>query len=208
MYASERFNAYSHLIGTVLAIAGLVILVVKSSLYGDAWRIVSSSIYGSTLVILYGFSTLYHSIRSTKAKQVLQKFDHCSIYLLIAGSYTPFALVTLNGAWGWTLFGLVWGLCVLGIIQDVTIFRKSQTRLLSLIIYVLMGWIVLIAIKPLVAAMPFWGLFWLVAGGLAYSIGVYWFVNDEKIRHGHGIWHLFVLAGSIAHYICIFLYVS
>lgn len=176
-------------------------------MYGDAYRIVSSAIYGGSLIFLYGISTLYHSIRSHHAKAVLQKFDHCAIYLLIAGSYTPFTLTTLNGGWGWSLFGISWGLAIFGIIQEVTIGRKSETRILSLILYLLMGWLIIVAIYPLIHHMSAPGLFWLISGGLAYSIGIYWFINDEKIRHGHGIWHIFVMLGSLAQFICVYAYI-
>lgn len=138
---------------------------------------------------------------------MLQKFDHCAIYLLIAGSYTPFTLTTLNGGWGWSLLGISWGLAIFGIIQEVTIGRKSETRILSLILYLIMGWLIIIAIYPLTQRMSSLGLFWLTSGGLAYSIGIYWFINDEKIRHGHGIWHLFVILGSLAQFICVYAYI-
>lgn len=207
MYYGERFNAYSHLTGFILSIIGTVFLLIKSALYGDAYRIVSSAIYGGSLIFLYGISTLYHSIRSHHAKAVLQKFDHCAIYLLIAGSYTPFTLTTLNGGWGWSLFGISWGLAIFGIIQEVTIGRKSETRILSLILYLLMGWLIIVAIYPLIHHMSASGLFWLISGGLAYSIGIYWFINDEKIRHGHGIWHIFVMLGSLAQFICVYAYI-
>lgn len=205
MYRGERFNAYSHLFGTLLAITGLVLLLLQSARIGDVMLITSAAIYGVSLVVLYGGSTLYHSIRAPKIKAVLQKLDHCAIYVLIAGSYTPFALNTLNGAWGWSLFGVSWGLALFGIVQELTLGRK--TRLLSMILYVLMGWLVLVAVYPLLQRMPGAGLFWLVAGGLAYSIGIYWFVNDEKIRHGHGIWHLFVLTGSLCQFVCVYFFV-
>ncbi|MBV8465632.1 MAG: hemolysin III family protein [Burkholderiales bacterium] len=204
MYRGERFNGYSHLAGTILSVGGLAVLVTMAALHHDTWKVVSASIYGSMLVVLYFFSTLYHSVRG-KAKAVLQKFDHSAIYLLIAGSYTPFTLVTLRGPWGWTLFGLSWGLAVFGIIQELTLGRR--TRILSMILYVLMGWIVLIAVKPLIHALPTGGLGWLTAGGLAYSLGIYFFLNDERVPHYHGIWHLFVLAGSICQYISVLFYV-
>ena len=196
MYYGERFNAISHMVGAVASIGALVTMVVIAAGTSDQYRVVGASVFGATLVLLYVISTLYHSVKG-RSKNVLQKFDHCAIYLLIAGSYTPYALVTLQGAWGWTLFGLIWGLAAFGIVQEVTISRKSQTRWLSLLIYLVMGWLVLIAIKPLIANLATAGLVWLVLGGLVYSIGVYWFINDEKIRHGHGIWHLFVLGGSL-----------
>lgn len=205
MYRGERFNGYSHLAGTLLAIAGLTVLVVQASLQGDPWKIVSFSLYGASLVLLYLISTLYHSVKG-RAKAILQKCDHSAIYLLIAGSYTPFSLVTLRGPWGWTLFGLVWGLALFGIVQELTLGRR--TRVLSMILYVVMGWLVLIAVEPLVTSLPTAGLAWLAAGGLFYSIGIYWFLNDEKIRHGHGIWHLFVLAGSACQFVSVLGYVA
>ena len=150
MYYGERFNAISHMVGAVASIGALVTMVVIAAGTSDPYRVVGASVFGATLVLLYVISTLYHSVKG-RSKNVLQKFDHCAIYLLIAGSYTPYALVTLQGAWGWTLFGLIWGLAAFGIVQEVTISRKSQTRWLSLLIYLVMGWLVLIAIKPLIA---------------------------------------------------------
>ena len=204
MYRGERFNTLTHLIGSVMALTGLVLLIVYASLQGDAWRIVAVSIYGTTLFLLYLTSTLYHWLRG-RGKVVFQRLDHCAIYLLIAGSYTPFALVTLRGPWGWTLFGVNWALAIIGIVQENLIGKK--TRVFSLSIYVLMGWLILIAMKPLIAALPVAGLWWLAAGGLIYTIGIIFFIFDEKIPHGHGIWHLFVLGGSIAQFVSIFRYV-
>lgn len=202
MYHGERFNSITHLLGTIFAIAGTVLLIIRSARHGTAYDVTAAAIYGATLIILYCASSVYHMVRRPMLKKALQKLDHCSIYLLIAGSYTPYALVTLRGGWGWSLFGVVWGLAVFGIIQEF-IFAKGA-RILSLIIYLLMGWMIIVAIVPTVRLLPGWGLFWLAAGGLCYTIGVYWFVNDEKIRHGHGIWHLFVLAGSAAQYLSIY----
>ncbi|MDN0081882.1 hemolysin III family protein [Crenobacter sp. SG2305] len=204
MYYGERFNGVSHLAGTILSVVALVALISSASVQGDPWKIVSFTLYGSTLVVLYLISTLYHSVKG-RAKAVLQKFDHSAIYLLIAGSYTPYCLVTLRGPWGWTLFGISWGLALFGIIQEVTLGRR--TRVLSMILYVMMGWLVLVAIKPLVTTLSTPGLVWLAAGGIIYSIGIYWFLNDEKIRHGHGIWHLFVLGGSLCQFISVFWFV-
>ena len=204
MYYGERFNAISHCVGAVLALIGCACLVISSAWQGAVKEIVSASVYGGSLVTLYTTSTLYHSV-SGRLKQIFQKLDHCAIYLLIAGSYTPFTLITLEGAWGWTLFGINWSLAVIGIIQEFWLGKR--TRVLSLIIYLVMGWLIVIALKPLVAAMPVAGLAWLVAGGVTYSLGVVFFVLDEKIQHGHGIWHLFVLAGSIMQFISIFVYV-
>ena len=205
MYKGEYFNSISHLIGAVAAIAGLVILVVYASLEGDPWKIVSYSIYGTTLVLLYFFSSLYHSIREP-TKSILRKFDHYSIYLLIAGTYTPFTLVTLRGGWGWSVFGVVWFLAALGIIVDA--LHKKGERIFQVIIYLVMGWLILVGINPLLDALPTNGFYWLLAGGLFYTVGIVFYALDKKIRHGHGIWHLFVLAGSIAHYITVLFYID
>ncbi|MCP9759584.1 hemolysin III family protein [Aquitalea sp. S1-19] len=205
MYHGERFNGITHLFGTLFAITALAALLLEASLQGDAWKLFSFSLYGGSLVLLYLVSTLYHSARG-RAKAILQKCDHSAIYLLIAGSYTPFSLITLRGPWGWTLFFLSWGLAIFGIVQELTLGKR--TRLLSMILYVVMGWLILIAIKPLMAALPAAGLFWLALGGVFYSVGIYWFLNDEKIRHGHGIWHLFVLAGSACQFVSVMFYVA
>ena len=205
MYHGERFNSSTHLMGTVLAAAGAAVLVVLAARQGDPWKIVSFSIYGAMLLLLYTLSTLYHSTRG-KAKDVLRNLDQCSIYLLIAGTYTPFTLVTLRGAWGWSLFGVIWGLAALGIAQEAWLGKGA--RILSLVIYVLMGWLSVIAIKPLIAALTPAGFAWLAAGGLFYTGGIIFYALDEKLRHGHGIWHLFVLAGSASHYLAILLYVA
>ena len=205
MYYGERLNSITHLMGTVLAAAGAVVLVVLAARQGDPWKIVSFSIYGTLLFALYTLSTLYHSTRG-KAKDVLRKLDQCSIYLLIAGTYTPFTLVSLRGAWGWSLFGVIWGLAALGIAQEAWLGKGA--RILSLVIYVLMGWLSVIAVKPLLAALTPAGFAWLAAGGLFYTGGIIFYALDEKLRHGHGIWHLFVLAGSASHYLAILLYVA
>ena len=204
MYYGERFNAWTHLVGAVLALAGGVVLIVQAALVGDPWKVVSVSIYGLTLVLLYSFSTLYHSVRG-RAKNVLREFDHHSIYLLIAGSYTPFCLVTLRGAWGWSLFGAVWGLALLGSLQEL--WLKDGARILSVVIYVLMGWAALAALGPLQDSLGTIGFAWLVAGGLLYTVGIIFYVLDTRLRHAHGIWHLFVIAGSAAHYVAILCYV-
>ncbi len=205
MYKGERANSISHLVGAALAVAGLAALVVLAALKGDPWRIVSFSIYGCTLVLLYLFSTLYHSLRG-KAKTIFQKLDHAAIYLLIAGTYTPFTLVSLRGPWGWSVFGVVWGLALFGLLQDVLLKKRNQ--LLSVSLYVLMGWLVVVAIRPLMQAIPFTGLVWLVSGGMLYTAGVLFYVLDHRIGFGHPIFHIFVLAGSICHYITILLYVA
>lgn len=205
MYYGERFNSISHLVGAALAVAGAALLVVLAARLGDPWKIISFSVYGTMLVALYVFSTLYHSVRG-RAKDVLRKFDHCSIYLLIAGSYTPFTLVSLRGAWGWSLLGVVWGLALFGILQEIWLAKGA--RVLSLVIYVLMGWLALVAVSPLWAALTPAGFAWLVAGGACYTIGIFFYATDHKLRHGHGLWHLFVLAGSICHFFTVLLYVA
>ncbi|WP_332858952.1 PAQR family membrane homeostasis protein TrhA [Janthinobacterium svalbardensis] len=205
MYHGERFNSISHTVGAALAAIGGVILIVAAARTGDPWKIVSCSVYAVMLLTLYLTSTLYHSVRG-KAKAVLQRLDHCAIYLLIAGTYTPFMLVTLRGPWGWSLFGVVWGLALFGIVQEY-VYAKGA-RILSLVIYVAMGWLIVIGIKPLLAALEWNGFLWLVAGGLCYTGGIAFYATDHKLRHGHGIWHLFVLAGSSCHFIAILFYVA
>lgn len=204
MYHGERFNAWTHLVGAVLAAIGAIWLLVVASLQGDPWKIVSLAIYGFTLLLLYSISTLYHSVRG-KAKGVMRKLDHLSIYLLIAGSYTPFCLVSLRGPWGWSLFGVVWGLAVIGMLQEIK--PRSEARVLSIIIYAVMGWIVLVAVKPLLASLGTAGFAWLAGGGAFYTIGIIFFAYDSRFRHWHGIWHLFVIAGSLLHFIAVFFYV-
>jgi len=204
MLKGERFNSISHLFGTAAALAGMVVLVVLASRQGDPWKIVSFSVYGATLVALYSFSTLYHGLHG-KARPVLRKLDHHAIYLLIAGTYTPFTLVTLRGEWGWSLFGIVWSLAVLGIVIDS--FPQRGRRIAPIIIYLVMGWLVLMAAEPLLKVLPPAGISGLLLGGLFYTVGIIFYALDKK-RHFHGIWHLFVLAGSTSHYFTILLYVN
>ena len=201
----ELANAISHGIGIALGITGLVLLVVRAALYGDTWQVVSFSVYGTSLILLYLASTLYHGVQHQRAKEILRIFDHAAIYLLIAGSYTPFLLVSLRGPWGWSLFGVIWGLAVTGIIFKLIFGPKYE--IVSTIFYLLMGWVVVIAIKPLIAALPPAGLAWLIAGGLAYTLGVIFFAW-EKLPFHHAIWHGFVLLGSIFHFFAIFLHVA
>lgn len=205
MVAGERFNSISHLVGAVLAVAGAAVLITSAARQGDPWRIVGFSVYGAMLVALYMASTLYHALRG-RAKNVFRKLDHCSIYLLIAGSYTPFALVSLQGPWGWSLLGVVWSLAALGIAQEIWLARGA--RLLSLTIYVLMGWLALVAVVPLWQALGPAGFAWLAAGGAFYTLGVAFYATDHRLRHGHGIWHLFVLAGSACHFFTLLFYVA
>ncbi len=200
----EKFNTYSHLIGSLLAVAGGVVLIVQGA--GDVWKVVSFSIYATTLVLMYSSSTLYHNARQGKAKNILRMLDHNAIYLLIAGTYTPFVLVSLHGPWGWTLFGVVWGLALIGILQEI--WLKKKTRLASLLIYIVMGWIVVIAIVPLAQTLSWTGVAWIASGGIAYTVGTIFYLYDQKFTHWHGIWHIFVMLGSALHYFAILTYVA
>jgi hemolysin III len=200
----EIAHAVTHGIGILLSIAGLAVLVVFAALYGDAWHITSSSIYGATLILLYTASTLYHGITQPAVKRVLRRIDHAAIFLLIAGTYTPFTLVTLRGAWGWTLFGLVWGFAVLGVVLETAL--KRRIKWLSLTLYLGLGWLVVIAIEPLLNAVATGGLVLLLAGGLCYSLGVIFYVW-KRLTYHHAVWHLFVMAGSLLHFFSIFFYV-
>jgi hemolysin III len=200
MYYGEKLNALTHLVGAVLALAGVIVLVVLAALDGDPWKVVSVSIYGLTLVLLYSFSVLYHSLRG-RAKNVLRELDHQSIYLLIAGSYTPFCLISLRGPWGWSLLGSVWGLAVFGGLQEL--WPVGKARILSVVIYLAMGWMVLVASVPLLKALGPVGFAWVAAGGLFYTIGIVFYALDTRLTHAHGVWHLFVIAGSATHYVAI-----
>jgi len=200
----EFWNVLTHGLGLALSIPALVLLIVYSSIYEDAWHIVSFSIYGATMVILYLASTLFHSSSTKKIRLRLNVFDHASIYFLIAGTYTPFLLVTIRGPWGWSLFGVVWGLAIIGAI--VKLFFTGRYDKISTAVYILMGWLIIIAIKPLIANLSPEGLFWLSAGGLSYSIGAALYLI-KKIPYNHAIFHVFVLLGSICHFISVFFYV-
>ena len=200
----EKFNVLTHGIGLLLSVVALVVLVVSASLKGTVWHVVSFSIYGSSLVVLYFASTAFHWFKNQKIRNRLNVFDHASIFLLIAGTYTPFLLVTLQGAWGWSIFGVVWGVATAGIV--LKFFFAGRFNFLSTIIYVIMGWLIVIAIKPLVAALPFPGLMWLLAGGLSYSVGAVFFLLD-KMPFNHAVFHVFVLVGSACHFITVFWYV-
>ncbi len=204
MYHGERLNAWTHLVGTMLSISGASVLITLAAMMGDPWKIVSVSIFGATLILLYSASTLYHSLRG-RAKAILRKLDHLSIYLLIAGTYTPFCLVTLRGVWGWTLFGIVWGLALIGMLQEIR--PRSEARILSLVIYAVMGWVIVIATGPLLDHLETTGLVLLATGGLLYTGGIVFYAFDDRFRHWHGIWHLFVIGGSLLHYLTIALYV-
>ncbi len=200
----EIANSITHGIGALLSIGGLAVLVGFASLRGDAWHIATCSIFGSTMILLYIASTLYHSIPIPSVKGILRQIDHSAIYLLIAGTYTPFVLVSLRGHWGWTLFGIIWGIAITGIALKATSFGRLPWVSLSL--YLTMGWVVIIAIKPMLAAIDQGGLILLLLGGLTYTGGIVFYVW-KKLPYSHAIWHLFVMAGSSLHFFAILLYV-
>lgn len=205
MYRGERFNSITHLVGSFLAVSGTTAIVTLAAVRGGARKITAVAIYGGMMVLLYLSSTLYHSLRG-RAKKVFHVFDHCSIYLLIAGTYTPFTLVTLHGAWGWSLFAVVWTLAVLGIAKDA--FLHGRFRIASVVLYVLMGWLVIVAFAPLKSALPASGIAWLAVGGIVYTAGLAFFALSKRVAHMHGVWHLFVMGGSICHYVAVLRYVA
>jgi len=200
----EKLNVITHAIGLFLSIIALIVLVIKASIYGTVWHVVSFSIYGVSLIVLYTASTLYHKSKELKIKTKLNIFDHASIYILIAGTYTPFTLVTLNGKTGWWVFGVTWFMAVTGVI--LKLFFTGKYDKLSTIMYVLMGWIMAIVIKPLIHSLPISGVYWLFAGGISYTLGAVLY-SIEKLKYNHAIFHLFVLAGSFCHFISVYFYV-
>lgn len=199
----EIFSSITHGIGALLGIAALVLAVVFAAIYGDAMGVVSAAIYGSTMIIMYTMSTLYHALTHKTAKKIFRIFDHCSIFLLIAGTYTPYTLVTLRGAIGWVLFGLVWASAILGIIFNSINMEKYKK--FTMASYIVTGWVIIFAIKPLINNMKTGGIILLLAGGVLYTLGVIFY--KIKIPYAHPIWHLFVLSGSVCHFFSILLYV-
>ena len=200
----DRANSITHGLGLAFSVLGLVLIVIAAARVGTVWHVVSGSIFGTALVLLYTTSPLYHSFQDLRTKQVLQKFDHAAIFLLIAGTYTPFLLVTLRGAWGWSLFGEVWGLAITGVV--LKFWFAGRFRLVSTLIYIGMGWLVMIALKPLRASLPSAGLELLLAGGLCYTGGTVFYLW-KRLPYHHAIWHLFVLGGSACHWVAVFCYV-
>lgn len=199
----EVLNVVTHLVGLILSIAALALLVTFASIYGNVWHIVSFAVFGATLVILYLASTLYHAAKRRQLRRRLNVFDHAAIYLLIAGTYTPFCLVTLNGWIGWTLFGITWGLAACGVILKV--FFTGKYNLISTIGYVAMGWIAIVAAKPLYTELSTGALFFLLLGGVSYTVGAIFYMQ-ERLKYNHAIFHFWVLLGSIAHFFAIFFY--
>ena len=200
----EIFNSVSHGVGVVLSVAALVLLVLFAVIYSDGLGLFGALVFGISLILLYTMSMTYHIVRNETAKRILRVFDHCSIFILIAGTYTPYLMGPLRSALGWTIFGIIWGVTILGIILNAINLEKF--RILSLICYVLMGWGIVLSIKPLAENLAPGGLWLLVAGGIVYTVGVIFYVM-KKYRYMHSVWHLFVLAGSILHYLSILLYV-
>lgn len=200
----EKWNAWTHGVGASLALVGLPVLIAASYIHGTVWHIVSFSIYGISLFLLYLASTLYHSFRDIKLKHIFKIVDHSAIYLLIAGTYTPFTLVILHGTLGWTVFGIIWGLALAGIAFQLLFINRF--KFLSTLCYVAMGWLMLVCFKPLVAALPAAGLYWLIAGGLFYTVGALFYLYRWFPYH-HAVWHVFVLAGSASHFVSVLGYV-
>ena len=207
MYFGERLNSITHLVGAVLALVGLGALLAVGIEHRDPWMITGFTVFGVTLVLLYTMSTLYHSFYSPRIKRIFQKLDHVSIYLLIAGTYTPYMLVSLREGSGPLMLALVWSLAIVGILLDVLIEKRMKA--LQIVIYLVMGWVCMLDYAELRAAIPESGAIWLTTGGIAYTVGVIFYVLDDlgKLRHAHGIWHLFVLSGSVSHFISVIAYV-
>jgi len=201
--AEEVASSLSHALGIILSIAGLAVLAAFAALHGGAWRIVSVSVYGTTLILLYTASTIYHAVPNPRAKPILRLLDHSAIFLLIAGTYTPFTLISLRGPWGWTLFAIVWTLAICGIALEM---RRVRNRVVAAVIYLGMGWVGVIAIKPLIANIEPTGLLLMLAGGLCYTLGVPFYLW-KRLPYNHALWHLFVLAGSVLQFFSILLYV-
>lgn len=190
----EIFNSISHGAGALLAVAGTVILIVFSAIYSDAWAVVSSAIYGASLIILYTMSTLYHAITNSKAKKFFRIMDHNTIFFLIAGTYTPITLVPLRGALGWVLFGIVWGAAVVGIVFNSINLEKFRKP--SVVCYIMMGWVIIIAVRPMLSNVNEFSLWFLLIGGLFYTVGII-FYAVKKVKYFHSVWHLFTVAGSV-----------
>lgn len=202
--AEENINIITHAVGFIFSIAALVLLVTRASLHGNIWHVASFSIFGSSLLILYAASTVYHSAKTPETRNRFKILDHASIYVLIAGTYTPYTLITLNGATGWVIFGISWAMALTGIV--LKLFFTGRYNLLSTIMYISMGWVIVFAIKPLIHHLPLKGIFWLFAGGISYTMGAILYSID-KIKFNHAIFHVFVLFGSFCHFMSVFFYV-
>jgi hemolysin III len=199
----EISNSVSHGVGAVFSVIGLILLVIRAVGNGDPWQVVSVSIFGTSMVLLYTSSTLYHALIPPRARRIFKILDHSMIYILIAGTYTPFLLISLRGGWGWSMFGVVWGVSIIGIVLKV--FYAGRFKLISTLLYLALGWMAMIAIKPMMANVPTTGLLWLLAGGGAYSIGTIFYMW-RKVPYHHAIWHLFVICGTVCHFKSIYSY--
>lgn len=208
MYRGELFNSITHLVATVVAVVATSVMLTLAVVAGPGGvkRVTALAVYGAMLIFLYLSSTLYHSFPQEKIKKFFHVFDHCAIYLLIAGTYAPFTLITLEGPWGWSLFAIVWALAIAGVAKDA--FLHGRFRAVSVVLYVLMGWLVVAAFKPLRETLPTAGIAWLIAGGIVYTGGIAFYALSKRIRHSHGVWHLFVIAGSVCHYVVVLRYVA
>ncbi len=204
-FGEEMANSISHGVAVIAALVALPVLVAGAVDHGRAVVVVGAAVFGATMVLLYLTSTLYHALPQGKAKRMFLVLDHCAIFLFIAGTYTPFTLGVLGGAWGWSLFGVVWGLAVAGIVLKGVFGARFQA--LSISLYLAMGWLVVIAAQPLLSRASSFALLWLAVGGAAYTIGVFFFVVDDRVRYAHFVWHLLVMAGSACHFIAVFAYV-
>ena len=202
MYAGERFNSITHLVGTIMAVAGTAVIV---SLAAGARAVIAFTVYGTMMISMYLSSTLYHSIRGP-SKEIFHVFDHCAIYLLIAGTYTPFTLLTLRGPVGWWLFATIWALAIAGILKDI--FFRGRFKIASVVLYILMGWLVVVAFGPLRQSLPAAGIAWLAAGGIVYTAGIVFYALSKHVVYTHGMWHLCVMGGSVCHYIAVLRYVA
>ena len=203
VHMEEYFNRLTHGLGVILSVLGLFFLIYWSVLEGGLWRIFSASIYGVSLFLMYLASTLYHTFQKPRLRYIFKIIDHSAIYLLIAGSYTPFTLILIDGTWGWSIFGIIWGLAILGVVYKI--FYINRYKIFSTALYLGMGWMAIFAFEPIVTKLPPFGVFWLFAGGMAYTVGVV-FYAWERLPFNHAIWHIFVMGGSLSHYILVLFY--
>ena len=204
--AEEIANSISHGIGLIAALIGTPFLITQAAQNGDGQYVAGATVFGASILLLYLGSTLYHALPPGKAKRAFRIIEHSAIFLLIAGTYTPFTLGVLRGAWGWTLFGMVWGLAAIGLALKA--FYQASRPILFTTLYLLMGWVIVIAIEPMLANVPTTGLLWLLAGGLSYTVGVVFFATDSRLKYGHFIWHLFVMGGTVCHYFAVLWYAA
>ena len=199
----EIFNSVTHGVGAAISVAACVLMIIIAAFTGDAMKVVCASIFGASLIVLYTMSTLYHALTNPTAKKVLRIFDHCTIFILIAGTYTPFTLIAMGGALGWTVFGILWGVTVIGILLNAMSLNKFSK--LSMVLYILMGWCVVFCVKPVITHLGLWGTLLLLAGGIFYTAGIIFYTR--KKRYMHSIWHIFVLLGSVCHILCVMFWV-